>query len=408
MATSNGTGVQAVAQAALTDDPDFLREIVERTVQEILEAEMTAHLGAERYERSAGRKGQRNGYKPRALHTRVGTLTLRVPQDRESTFSTQLFARYQRHEKALVLALMEMYLEGVSTRKVADITEVLCGTSFSKSLVSHLAGELDTELAAWRARPLTDTTYPYLFVDARYEHVRLDGRIVSQGVLVVSAIRGDGRREIVAVDVADTESEATYQALFRDLKARGLGGVRLVTSDDHAGLTAAIARHFQGASWQRCQVHYARNLLGLVGAGRRKELAAGLRQAFAASTPAQARTAVGDLAQVWRATQPKIARSLEEESEACFACLAFPLAHQARIRTTNGLERFNQELKRRTRVVRIFPNRAACLRLVSALCTEQSEEWVSGRRYLDLAELGGEDTLGTIAQREEGVMHLVG
>jgi putative transposase len=408
MAKGHGTSVNAVAQAALTDNPDFLREIVERTVQAILETEMTAHLGADRYERSAGRKGQRNGYKPRTLHTRVGTLTLLVPQDRESTFATQLFARYQRNERALVLALMEMYLEGVSTRKVADITEVLCGTSFSKSLVSHLAGELDTELAAWRARPLADTTYPYLFVDARYEHVRLDGRVVSQGVLVVSAIRGDGRREIVAVDVADTESEATYQALFRDLKARGLSGVRLVTSDDHAGLRAAIVRHFQGASWQRCQVHYARNLLGLVGAGKRKDLAAALRQVFAASTPAQARTAVRDVADRWRATHPKVARSLDEDSEACFACLAFPLAHQARIRTTNGLERFNQELKRRTRVVRIFPNRAACLRLVTALCAEQSDEWVSGRRYLDLAELGGEDTPGTILGREEGTMQLVG
>jgi transposase-like protein len=408
MAKGNGTGVQAVAQAALTDDPAFLREIVERTVQALLETEMTAHLGAERYERSAERKGQRNGYKPRTLHTRVGALTLRIPQDRESTFSTQLFARYQRHEKALVLALMEMYVEGVSTRKVAEITEVLCGTSFSKSLVSHLAGELDTELAAWRARPLTDTTYPYLFVDARYEHVRVDGRIVSQGVLVVSAIRGDGRRELVAVDVADTESEATYQALFRDLKARGLSGVRLVTSDDHAGLGAAIARHFQGASWQRCQVHYTRNLLGLVGAGKRKELAAGLRQLFAASTPEQARTAAQDLATLWRATHPPIARALEEESEACFACLAFPLAHQARLRTTNGLERFHQELKRRTRVVRIFPNRAACLRLVTALCLEQSDEWVTGRRYLDLAELGGTDTPGTRPGRKEGAMQLVG
>jgi transposase-like protein len=408
MAKGNGTSVQAVAQAALTDDPDFLREIVERTVQAILEAEMTAHLGAERYERSAGRKGQRNGYKPRTLHTRVGTLTLLVPQDRDSTFSTQLFARYQRNEKALVLALMEMYLEGVSTRKVADITEVLCGTSFSKSLVSHLAGELDTELAAWRARPLTDTTYLYLCVDARYEHVRLDGRVVSQGVLVVSAIRGDGRREIVAVDVADTESEATYQALFRDLKARGLRGVRLVTSDDHAGLKAAIARHFQGAGWQRCQVHFARNLLGLVGAGKRKELAAELRQVFAASTLTQARLAARELADRWRATHPKVARSLDEDSEACFACLAFPLAHQARLRTTNGLERFNQELKRRTRVVRIFPNRAACLRLVTALCAEQSDEWVSGRQYLDLAELGSEETPGTMLGREEGAMQLVG
>jgi putative transposase len=408
MAKGKGTGVNAIAQAALTDDPDFLREIVERTVQAILETEMTAHLGAERYERSTGRKGQRNGYKPRTLRTRVGTLTLLVPQDRESTFSTQLFARYQRNEKALVLALMEMYLEGVSTRKVADITEVLCGTSFSKSLVSHLAGELDAGLAAWRARPLGDATYPYLFVDARYEHVRLDGRIVSQGVLVVSAIRSDGRREIVAVDVADTESEATYQALFRDLKARGLSGVRLVTSDDHAGLRAAIVRHFQGASWQRCQVRYTRNLLGLVGAGKRKDLAAELRQVFAASTPEQARTAAQELADRWRVAHPTVARSLDDDSEACFACLAFPLAHQARIRTTNGLERFHQELKRRTRVVRIFPNRAACLRLVTALCAEQSEEWISGRQYLDLAELGSEDTPGTMLGREEGAMQLVG
>jgi putative transposase len=245
-------------------------------------------------------------------------------------------------------------------------------------------------------------------VDARYEHVRVDGRVVSQGVLVASAIRSDGRREIVAVDVADTESEATYQALFRDLKARGLSGVRLVTSDDHAGLKAAIARHFQGAGWQRCQVHYARTLLGQVGAGKRKELAGGLRQVFAASTPTQARAACQDLADTWRASHPTVARSLEEEREACFACLAFPLAHQARIRTTNGLERFNQELKRRTRVVRIFPNRAACLRLVTALCAEQSEEWVSGRRYLDPADLGGEDTPGTMLGREEGAMQLAG
>src|SRR4051794_25687403 len=276
MAKGNGTGVKAAAQAALTDAPDFLREIVERTLREILETEMTAHLGAERYERSAGRKGQRNGSKPRTLHTRVGTLTLRVPQDRASTFSTQLFARYQRNEKALVLALMEMYVEGVSTRKVREITEVLCGTSFSKSLVSELAGQMDAELDAWRNRPLTETTYPYLSVDARYEHVRQGGQIVSQGVLIVAGVRADGHREILAVAVADTESAATYHHLFGDLKARGLNGVRLVTSDSHAGLKTAIDRHFQGASWNRCQVHFSRDLVGMVSAGRRKELAADL------------------------------------------------------------------------------------------------------------------------------------
>ena len=211
---------------------------------------MTEHVGAAPYERTHKRTGQRNGYKPRALRTRVGTLNLSMPQDREGTFSTRLFSRYQRNEKALVLALMEMYVEGVSTRKVKDITEELCGTSFSKSLVSHLAGQLDAELEAWRSRPLEGEGYPYLFVDARYEKARANGRVVSQGVLIVCAVRGDGMREILAVEVADTQSEATYHELFRSLKRRALKGVELVVSDDHEGLKSAIERHFQGASWQ--------------------------------------------------------------------------------------------------------------------------------------------------------------
>lgn len=401
MAERNGTGSEALVQAVLTDDPGFLRRFVEQTLQQILEAEMTAHLGAAPYERTESRTGQRNGYKPRQMHTRVGTLELRVPQDRAGTFSTQLFARYQRTEKALVLALMEMYLAGVSTRKVTEITETLCGTSFSKSQVSRLTGDLDAELAAWRNRPLTDHRYPYLVVDARYEHVREGGRVMSQGVLIVSGIRDDGKRELLAVDVADTESEATYREVFRSLKGRGLTGVQLVTSDDHAGLRAAIERYFQGAGWQRCQVHYTRNLLGMVGASKRKGLAADLRSLFTATTPIQARAMAGQLADKWRGTHPAVARSLEEESEACFACLAFPLAHQPRIRTTNGMERLNQELKRRTRVIRIFPNRAACLRLVTALCVEQSEEWESGRQYLDLTEM-----MPTL--RQEAPMTLVG
>ncbi len=387
MAQRTRTGITAATQSVLTDDPDFLRFIVERVVQAVLEAEMTAHLHAEPYERSAERRGYRNGSKPRQLNTRVGTLTLQVPQDRDGTFSTQLFARYQRNEKALVLALMEMYVEGVSTRKVREITEVLCGTGFSKSLVSELAGQLDEELDAWRHRPLTETTYPYLSVDARYEHVRQDGRIVSQGVLIVAGVRAGGYREILAVTVADTESAATYQQLFRDLKARGLSGVRLVTSDDHQGLKAAIDRHFQGASWQRCQVHFARDLVKLVGAGRRGELAQDLREIFAATTREQAMATAEAVAARWETSHPAVARLLEEGVEDCLACLAFPLAHRARIRTTNGMERLNEEIKRRTRVVRIFPNPEACLRLVTALCVEQSEEWVSGRRYLEMGDL---------------------
>jgi putative transposase len=376
-----------LVQEVLLDDPSFLREIVERVVQQILETEMTEHLGAAPYERVEGRTGQRNGYKPRALRTRVGTLNLLVPQDREGTFSTRLFSRYQRNEKALVLALMEMYIEGVSTRKVKNITEVLCGTSFSKSLVSSLAGSLDSELKAWRMRRLEMKAYPYLFVDARYEKVRVGGRVVSQGVLVVSGVRDDGFREILAVEVADTESEATYQELFRSLKARGLCGVELVVSDDHQGLRAAVERHFQGASWQRCQVHYARNLLGMVGHVRRKELSEGLRGVFAAPSREVALHLASELAARWRHSHPRVSEHLEEHIEECLSCLAFPESHRRRIRTTNGLERLNQEIKRRTRVVRIFPNRGACLRLVTALAIEQSEEWLTGRRYLDMSEL---------------------
>jgi putative transposase len=367
-------------QGVLLNDPGFLKEIVERVLRQVLEAQMTQHLGAAPYQRSESR----------TLKTRVGTLNLLVPQDREGTFSTNLFARYQRNEKALVLAIMEMYemyLEGVSTRKVKDITEALCGTSFSKSLVSRLAGELDLELETWRARPLTAEAYPYVFVDARYEKVRVDGRVVGQGVLIVTAVRENGFREILALQTADTESEATYHELFRSLKARGLKGVRLVTSDDHEGLKAAIERHFQGASWQRCQAHYARNLTGLVSRAKRKELGEGLRGVFAAPTREVALRLAWELADQWRGSHPEVAEHLEENIEECLSCLSFPESHRRRIRTTNGLERFNQEIKRRTKVVRIFPNREACLRLVTALAVEQSEEWLTGRRYLDMEEL---------------------
>jgi putative transposase len=378
-----------MAQETLLDDAGFLKAIVERVLQEVLEAEMTEHVGAAPYERTERRKGHRNGHKPRTLRTRVGTLNLLVPQDREGTFSTKLFARYQRNEKALCLALMEMYVEGVSTRKVKDVTEALCGTSFSKSTVSHLAAGLDAELGAWRSRPLEADAYPYVIVDARYEKVRADGRVVSQGVLIVSGVRApDGLREILGVEVADTESEATYHELFRSLKGRGLRGVELVVSDGHEGLKAAVCRHFQGASWQRCQVHYARNLLGMVSTKKRKELGAELRAIFAQASRERALGLASSVAQKWRQKgNERVAEHLEEYVEECLSCLAFPESHRKRIRTTNGQERLNQEIKRRTRVVRIFPNRQACLRLVSALAIEQSEEWVTGRRYLDMGEL---------------------
>jgi transposase-like protein len=382
----------ARVREALIDQPDFFRDIIQVALQRLLEEEITLHLNADPHERTEERRGYRNGYRPRQLRARVGTLSLLVPMDREGTFKTELFDRYQRSEKALVLSLMEMYLEGVSTRKVKDITEVLCGfrgvaenaPSFSKSTVSRLAGQLDGDLSAWRERRLEAVAYPYLMVDARYEHVRLGGRVVSQGVLVVKGVRSDGQLELLAVDVADSESEATYDALFRRLKERGLHGVQLVTSDDHKGLVAAIQRRFQGASWQRCQVHFLRNARGKVARKHQVALTGDLKAIYAAPDREWALDAARGVVERWSASHPAVAEWIEEGIEATLACFALPESHRRRIRSTNGLERFNQELKRRTRVVRIFPNREACLRLVTAMCVEQSEERLSGRRYLDM------------------------
>jgi putative transposase len=318
---------EELVQGALLDDPQFLGQIVEVVLQQLLEAEITEHLGAAPYQRTESRKGHRNGYKSRKLKSRVGTLELLVPQDREGIFSTQLFARYQRNEKALTLALMEMYLEGVSTRKVREVTEELCGTTFSKSTISRLATALDSELEEWRQRPLEADSYPYLFVDAHYEKVRIGSRIVSEGVLVVCAVREDGFREILAVEVADVESEATYQELFRALKERGLKGVELVTSDEHKGLKSAIERHFRGASHQRCQFHYAKNLLGLVSFAKRKELGAGLRAVFSAPTRELALRSAQELADRWRGSHPKVAEHIEEHIErSAWRAFRFPRA----------------------------------------------------------------------------------
>ncbi len=404
MANSNSNLGEGNLQGALLDDPEFLRDIVERVVQEFLEAEMQEHIGAAPYERNKERRGQRNGYKPRMLRTRVGTLNLAIPQDREGTFSTSIFARYQRNEKALVLSLMEMYVQGVSTRKVKEITEVLCGTSFSKSQVSALCGQLDAELSAWRRRPLSCRSYPIIFVDAHYQDVRVGGRVVSQGVLIVKAIRHDGRREIIAIEVADTESESAYNELFTDLKARGLSGVLLVVSDAHQGLRKAAKRHFQGSSWQRCQVHFTGNAMGLVKRAKRKEVAADLRKVFTADGKAQARRLADEVMTKWQEANPKVTVLIDEHIEECFSSFDFPDSIRPRIRSTNGLERFHEEVRRRTRVVRIFPNRESCLRLISAICVEHSEEWVSGKRYVNPEELAESEPAQEQKQRDLAVV----
>src|SRR5680860_751232 len=290
--------------------PTFWRRSYAAKLQEILEVEMTEHIGAEPHQRTASRTGHRNGYKPRTLTTRVGRLNLLVPQDREGTFSTKLFAHYQRSEKALVLSLMEMYVQRVSTCRVAKIREELCGTAFSKSTVSSLSAGLDTELEARRERSLSETAYPYLVIDATYEKVRRVGRVVSQGVLIVKGIRArGGRREILAVECADTESEATWGDIFRSLKERGLSGVKLLTSDAHAGIKVAVFRHFQGASWQRCQTHFQRDQATKVAYRHRQELAADIRDVFAASDLPTARDRAEDWAEKWRNISPQVVRT---------------------------------------------------------------------------------------------------
>lgn len=380
---------------ALVNDRDFLKQLLQSFLQQHLESEITEYLQAAPYERAEQRKGHRNGYKPRMLRTRVGTLNLLVPKDRDGCFQTCLFERYQRSEKALVLALQQMYLQGVSTRKVTEITERLCGTSFSRSQVSALCGKLDVELTAWRNRRLKGE-YPYLIVDAQYHKVREDHRIVSRGILTVVGINRQGYREILAVQSARTENETTWSVVFRELVDRGLQGVQLVISDDHKGLRSAIERYFQGCQWQRCQVHYLRNLLGMVPKKHSKILAEQLRDIFNAPDRKTAHERVKKLVSFYAEKLPRVAEFLEETADEVLACFNFPEEHRRRIRTTNGLERLHEEIRRRTRVVRIFPDEQSCLRLVSALAAEQHDLWVSGRLYLNmepLTELNAEEQI---------------
>jgi putative transposase len=366
---------------------DFIRALVERTVQQVLEAEMTSFLGADAYERNGTRRGWRNGFKPRILKTRVGELELMVPKDRDGEFQTELFERYQRSEKAFVAALLQMYVEGVSTRKVTAITEALCGLEVSKSQVSALTQKLDAEIAEWRARPLTEE-YPYLIFDARYEKVRRGGSVVSQGVLVAIGISNAGYREVLGCWVAESESEASWGAVFAELKQRGLSGVSYVVSDDHAGMVKAIERHFQGAVWQRCQVHFVRNALSLCSRQQRPQVLRLMKAVTEASTREAAKAALAAAIKELEQKAPKVARLLEESGEEILGVYALPEAHRKRMRTTNMLERQNQELKRRTRVIRVFPHEQSCLRLIAALLMETNQEWM-GRIYLSMEEESG-------------------
>lgn len=375
-------GVLEILQARSGNGDDPVKGLLRHTIQQVLEEELTAFLNAEPYTRTEERRGYRNGYKPRTLKTRVGRLELMVPKDREGRFQTDLFEKYQRNEKALMLAVAEMYVQGVSTRKVKKITEELCGLEISKSQVSALAKGLDTEVHKWRMRRLTKQ-YPYLVVDARYERIRREGSIIPQGVLIVVGIDADGYREILGVWCADSESESSWSVVFRELKERGLHGVSYVVSDDHTGLTNAIARQFQGAVWQRCQVHFIWNVLNTIPKKDRGKVLAHLRDITGAPSIQTARKRLRDAVDALQKHFPKAAGLLDDHGEEILAVYALPEHHRKRMRTTNMLERFNEEIKRRTRVVRIFPNEQSCNRLVSALAMEENETWME-RKYLNM------------------------
>lgn len=368
----------------LLSGQDGLAKLVEAVLNQILEAQVTEALGAERHERTEDRAGYRNGMRARTLYTRVGPVTLLVPQTRDGTFSTDIFKRYQRSEQAFVLALMEMVVQGVSTRKVSAITEELCGASFSKSTVSALCTGLDGRVRAFNERRL-DGDHPFVLVDALFIKSREGDRVVSRAALVVSGIRSDGHREILGVKIGDTESFATWDETFRWLKGRGLKGVMFVVSDSHGGLTQAIAKHFQGASWQRCQVHLMRNLLSHAPVKVRAEVAAAAKLIFQAPDMAEAKRRLAEFSERFAKTATKAVACIEAGFVDAMAVMALPEKYRRRLRSTNMQERLNEEIRRRERVIRIFPNDESALRLIGALLAEQNEVWQE-RRYLDMDE----------------------
>jgi putative transposase len=368
---------------ALAEDKDLVKELIRAAVQEALEAQMTELLGAAKGERTEGRTGYRSGYYSRSLVTRVGKIELRVPQDRDGRFSTELFDRYQRSEKALVAALMEMYVHGVSTRKVKAVTEQLCGHQFSASTISRINKRLDKQLKKFAQRPL-EKDYPYLILDARYERVREDGVVRHRAVLIAIGIDWEGRRCILAVELANRESTSTWKDFLIKLKERGLSGVEFVVSDSHEGLKRAITETLPEAVWQRCYVHFLRNALDHLPRKADPDCLLELRWLYNRRVLAEARRDLAAWLLKWQSRYGRLCSWVEENIDETLTFYRLPYQHHKHMRSTNLLERLNEEIKRRTHIVRSFPNAASCLRLVRALAVETHEGWQEGSRYLNM------------------------
>ena len=363
---------------------DALPELLRIMINYAMQAERQQYLGAAPYERSETRQGYANGYKPKTVTTRVGQITFDVPQVRDGTFYPQALEKGLRSERAFTLALAEMYVQGVSTRKVAAITEQLCGVELSSMQVSRAAAQLDSVLEGWRTRGLGRCRYLYL--DARYEKVRVDGQVRDVAVLIALGVTDSGKRSILGVSVSLSEQEVHWRQFLQSLLERGLSGVELVISDAHTGLQAARKAVFGGVPWQRCQFHLQQNASAFVPRQDLKaEVAADIRTIFNMPTRDEANAALTRTVQKYVKRSATLAAWLEANIPQGLTVFAFPPSHQRLLRTTNGLERLNQEIRRRTRVVGVFPNEASCLRLVSALAMETSEEWEASKAYLILS-----------------------
>jgi len=365
--------------------PDALVPLLETILNQVLEALATETIGAQKYERTEERKAYRNGSRERSLKTRIGTITLDVPRLRSGEFSHELFERYQRAEQALVLTMMEMVLQGVSTRKVTKITEELCGTSFSKSTVSQLCKGLDETVQAFRNRPL-EKRYPFVMVDAMYVKVRELGRVRSKALLIAMGVNEEGYREVLGFTLWDSETHLGWKTFFEDLKKRGIGQVDYVISDAHTGLVKALQEVFVEAAWQRCQVHFMRNIMEACPSKVKPQLLEDLRDLWSSKDPELARERFQEILVTYEALAPKSMEVLEAGFDDAIAVLHLPTKYRRRLRSTNSLERLNQEIRRRERVIRIFPSGESAIRLMGALLAQQSETWLSGRKWLDMAE----------------------
>jgi putative transposase len=360
---------------------EVLPELIRIVINAAMQAERSEHLNAGPYQHTPERQGYANGYKPKTLRTRVGDITFAVPQVREGGFYPQALEKGLRSERALTLALAEMYVQGVSTRKVKAITEQLCGVNITSSAVSQAASQLDTELEKWRERPLGE--YPFLFLDAYYEQVREDGQVRHLAVLVAVGVTSAGKREVLGVSVSLSEHEVHWRSFLETLKQRGLGGMQLITSDDHAGLRTARVAVFGGIPWQRCQFHLQQNAQGYVPRKEMQtEVAADIRTIFDAPDRTTAEAYLARTVAKYQQSASRLSEWMVANLSDGLTVFAFPTAFRKLLRTTNGVERLHREVRRRARVVSIFPNSASCLRLVSAVLAEISEEWLTGRTYI--------------------------